>query len=125
MGSAKHINYLGTYAYCSGCIELLDRTGVQIAGKHAVVMGRSNIVGLPVAMLLLGRNATVTICHSQTAGMLPKHAQSLNFFIDLPQKISQADILIAACGQPQIIRKDWIKPGAVGILLSMRYCKRI
>jgi len=89
----------------AGCVELLDRTGVQIAGKHAVVMGRSNIVGLPVSLLLLERNATVTICHSQTK--------------DLKEKVSQADILIAACGQPQIIKKDWIKPGAVVIDVGM------
>lgn len=52
-----------------GCIELLERKGIEITGKHAVVLGRSNIVGLPVAMLLLARNATVTICHSQTKGI--------------------------------------------------------
>jgi len=89
----------------SGCIELLDRSGVVIEGKHAVVMGRSNIVGLPVSMLLLARNATVTICHSHTK--------------DLADKLKQADIIIAACGQPQVIRKEWVKPGAVVIDVGM------
>jgi 5,10-methylene-tetrahydrofolate dehydrogenase/methenyl tetrahydrofolate cyclohydrolase len=84
-----------------GCIELLDRTGVEIEGKQAVVLGRSNIVGLPVAMLLLHRNATLTICHSRTR--------------DLPCVVRQADILIAAVGRPEMVRGDWIKPGAVVI----------
>lgn len=84
-----------------GCIELLDRIGVEIEGKNAVVLGRSNIVGLPVAMLLLHRNATVTICHSRTK--------------DLPGVVKQADILIAAVGRAEMVRGDWIKPGAVVI----------
>jgi 5,10-methylene-tetrahydrofolate dehydrogenase/methenyl tetrahydrofolate cyclohydrolase len=84
-----------------GCIELLDRTGVQIEGKRAVVLGRSNIVGLPVAMLLLHRNATLTICHSRTA--------------DLPSVVREADILVAAVGRPEMVRGDWVKPGAVVI----------
>jgi len=89
------------YVPCTpkGCIELLDRSGVQIEGKNAVVLGRSNIVGLPVAMLLLHRNATVTICHSRTK--------------DLPSVVRQADILIAAVGRAQMVKRDWIKPGAV------------
>ena len=81
-----------------GCIELLDRMGIPIEGKNAVVLGRSNIVGLPVAMLLLHRNATLTICHSRTK--------------DLPGVVRQADILIAAVGRPEMVRGDWIKPGA-------------
>jgi 5,10-methylene-tetrahydrofolate dehydrogenase/methenyl tetrahydrofolate cyclohydrolase len=84
-----------------GCIELLDRTGVEIEGKRAVVLGRSNIVGLPVAMLLLHRNATLTICHSRTK--------------DLPGVVREADILIAAVGQPEMVRGDWVKPGVVVI----------
>ena len=88
-----------------GCIELLDRTGVKIEGKNAVVLGRSNIVGLPVAMLLLHRNATVTICHSYTQY--------------LPGKVVDADILIAAVGRAEIVRGDWIKPGAVVIDVGM------
>lgn len=84
-----------------GCIELLDRMGVEIQGKNAVVLGRSNIVGLPVAMLLLHRNATLTICHSRTKNM--------------PDVIRQADILIAAVGRAEMVRGDWVKPGAVVI----------
>ena len=84
-----------------GCIELLNRTGVTIEGKRAVVLGRSNIVGLPVAMLLLHRNATLTICHSRTQ--------------NLPQVVHEADILIAAVGRPEMVKGDWIKPGAVVI----------
>jgi 5,10-methylene-tetrahydrofolate dehydrogenase/methenyl tetrahydrofolate cyclohydrolase len=84
-----------------GCIELLDRTGVEIEGKRAVVLGRSNIVGLPVSMLLLHRNATLTICHSRTK--------------DLPGVVREADILIAAVGRAEMVRGDWVKPGAVVI----------
>jgi 5,10-methylene-tetrahydrofolate dehydrogenase/methenyl tetrahydrofolate cyclohydrolase len=80
-----------------GCIELLDRSGIQIEGKRAVVLGRSNIVGLPVAMLLLHRNATLTICHSRTQ--------------DLPGVVREADILIAAVGRAEMVRGDWVKPG--------------
>lgn len=84
-----------------GCIELLDRSGIEIAGKRAVVLGRSNIVGLPVAMLLLHRNATVTICHSRTR--------------DLPEVVRSAEILIAAVGRAEMVRGDWVAPGAVVI----------
>ena len=84
-----------------GCVELLIRTGVQIEGKRAVVLGRSNIVGLPVAMLLLHRNATLTICHSRTK--------------DLPGVVREADILIAAVGRAEMVRRDWVKPGVVVI----------
>jgi len=84
-----------------GCIELLNRMGVEIEGKEAVVLGRSNIVGLPVAMLLLHRNATLTICHSRTK--------------DLPGVVGRADILIAAVGRPEMVKADWVKPGAVVI----------
>ncbi len=84
-----------------GCIELLLRTGVEIEGKRAVVLGRSNIVGLPVSMLLLHRNATLTICHSRTK--------------DLPGVVREADILVAAVGRAEMVRGDWVKPGAVVI----------
>ncbi len=84
-----------------GCIELLDRMHIPIEGKEAVVLGRSNIVGLPVAMLLLHRNATVTICHSRTR--------------DLPAVVRRADILVAAVGRPEMVRGDWVKPGAAVI----------
>jgi methylenetetrahydrofolate dehydrogenase (NADP+)/methenyltetrahydrofolate cyclohydrolase len=85
----------------SGCIYLLDQAGVKIEGANAVVLGRSNIVGMPVALLLVGRNATVTICHSRTH--------------DLPAVVRQADILIAAIGKLEMVRGDWIKPGAAVI----------
>jgi 5,10-methylene-tetrahydrofolate dehydrogenase/methenyl tetrahydrofolate cyclohydrolase len=81
-----------------GCIELLDRSDIAIEGRHAVVLGRSNIVGLPVAMLLLHRNATLTVCHSRTP--------------DPGSLVRQADILVAAVGRPEMVRGDWIKPGA-------------
>ena len=84
-----------------GVIELLDRTGIEIEGKNAVILGRSNIVGLPVSMLLLHRNATITICHSRTQ--------------NLPEVTRRADILIAAIGRAEMVRGDWIKPGAAVI----------
>lgn len=84
-----------------GCMVLLDEVGVQVSGANAVVLGRSNIVGLPAAMLLLHRNATVTICHSRTK--------------DLPAVVRTADILIAAVGRPEMVKADWVKPGAVVI----------
>jgi methylenetetrahydrofolate dehydrogenase (NADP+)/methenyltetrahydrofolate cyclohydrolase len=83
----------------AGIIELLDRHRIEIAGANACVVGRSQIVGRPVAGLLLQRHATVTICHSQTR--------------DLPSVTRQADILIAAIGRPAFIRGTYIKPGAV------------
>ncbi len=85
----------------SGCIYLLDQVGVQIEGARAVVLGRSNIVGMPVALLLIGRNATVTVCHSRTR--------------NLPSVVREADILIAAIGKAEMVRGDWIKPGAAVI----------
>jgi methylenetetrahydrofolate dehydrogenase (NADP+) / methenyltetrahydrofolate cyclohydrolase len=85
----------------SGVIELLDREGITITGANAVVVGRSDIVGKPMAMLLLHRDATVTICHSRTR--------------DLAGECRRADILIAAVGRPGLVRKDWVKPGATVI----------
>lgn len=84
-----------------GIIKLLENTGVDISGKEAVVVGRSNIVGKPVALMLLHRNATVTICHSRTQ--------------NLREKIGRADILIAAIGKPAAIKGEWIKQGAIVI----------
>jgi methylenetetrahydrofolate dehydrogenase (NADP+)/methenyltetrahydrofolate cyclohydrolase len=82
----------------AGVIEILKRSEIPIAGKHAVVLGRSNIVGKPMAMLLLQENATVTICHSRTT--------------DLPSITSQADILVAAIGRAGFVRAEHIKEGA-------------
>jgi 5,10-methylene-tetrahydrofolate dehydrogenase/methenyl tetrahydrofolate cyclohydrolase len=85
----------------AGCIELLDQLKVPLKGTNAVVLGRSNIVGMPVALLLVRRDATVTICHSRTK--------------DLPGVVRQADVLIAAVGRAEMVRGDWVKPGAVVI----------
>ncbi len=84
-----------------GCMVLLERAGVTFEGANAVVLGRSNIVGLPAALLLIERNATVTVCHSRTQ--------------DLPGQVRKADILIAAVGRAEMVRGDWIKPGAAVI----------
>lgn len=84
-----------------GCIYLLEQVGVKIEGANAVVLGRSNIVGMPAALLLVRSNATVTVCHSRTR--------------DLPGVVRQADILIAAIGRTEMVRGDWIKPGAAVI----------
>lgn len=84
-----------------GCMILLERAGVQVAGANAVVIGRSILVGRPVAALLLAANATVTIAHSRTK--------------DLAAVCRQADIVIAAVGKPELVRGDWIKPGAAVI----------
>ena len=82
----------------AGCIRMLDYAGIPIEGAHAVIIGRSNIVGKPMAHLLLERNATVTIAHSRTA--------------DLAARCREADIVIAAVGKPELVRGDWLKPGA-------------
>ena len=82
----------------AGCIVLLKKAGAQLEGARAVVVGRSNIVGMPAALLLVKENATVTICHSRTR--------------DLPSVCREADVLIAAIGRPEMIRGDWIKPDA-------------
>jgi methylenetetrahydrofolate dehydrogenase (NADP+)/methenyltetrahydrofolate cyclohydrolase len=85
----------------TGIIELLHRSNVDIAGKHAVVIGRSDIVGKPVSLLLLHRHATVTVCHSRTQ--------------DLPEIAAGGDILIAALGRPGFVRRPFVKPGATVI----------
>ena len=85
----------------AGCMEMIRSTGVSISGKNAVVIGRSNIVGKPAAMLLLRENATVTICHSRTE--------------DLKQVCANADILVAAVGRAGFVTGDMVKPGAVVI----------
>ncbi|PLW82290.1 bifunctional 5,10-methylene-tetrahydrofolate dehydrogenase/5,10-methylene-tetrahydrofolate cyclohydrolase [Kineobactrum sediminis] len=82
-----------------GIMRMLDHYGIEIEGKHAVVVGRSPILGKPMAMMLLQKNATVTICHSRTQ--------------NLPELIAQADILVGAVGRPEFIKADWVKPGAV------------
>jgi len=94
---------MGETAYGSatpaGIMTLLDRYEIAIEGKHAVVVGRSPILGKPMAVMLLNKNATVTICHSRTA--------------DLPALVKQADIVVGAVGKPEFIQGAWIKDGAV------------
>jgi 5,10-methylene-tetrahydrofolate dehydrogenase/methenyl tetrahydrofolate cyclohydrolase len=82
----------------AGIMVLLEKAGAKLEGANAVVLGRSNIVGMPVALLLVRANATVTICHSKTR--------------DLPSITRQADVLIAAIGKAEMVRGDWVKPGA-------------
>ena len=84
-----------------GCMRLLREAGAVLAGAHAVVVGRSNIVGKPMAMLLTNESATVCLCHSRTA--------------DLPDQVRRADIVVAAVGKTELVRGDWIKPGAIVI----------
>ena len=93
----------------SAGIVLLKRSGIPIQGRHAVVVGRSNILGRPMSMLLLHENATVTSCHSQT--------------IDLETFTRQADILIAAAGKPKLIKRDMVKPGATVIDFGVNYAE--
>lgn len=88
-----------------GCLKMLDEIGYDLRGKHAVVVGRSNIVGKPMAMMLLGRSATVTICHSATA--------------DLGAMTRQADVIVAAVGKVNLITADMVKPGAVVLDVGM------
>ena len=82
-----------------GIMRMLEHYQIEIEGKHAVVVGRSPILGKPMAMMLLQKNATVTICHSRTK--------------DLPGLVAQADILVGAVGKPEFIKAHWVKPGAV------------
>ncbi len=84
-----------------GILRMLQTTEIELSGKHAVIIGRSNIVGKPLASLLLNQNCTVTITHSKTVG--------------LPNLTRQADILISACGRPKLVKKDWVKQGAIVI----------
>lgn len=94
---------MGELAYGSatpaGIMRILRHYGIELAGRHAVVVGRSPILGKPMALMLLNAHATVTICHSRTR--------------DLPAIVKQADILVGAVGKPKFIPADWIKPGAV------------
>ena len=89
----------------SGVMDLLAEAGAELEGAEAVVIGRSNLFGKPMAQLLLGANATVTVCHSRTR--------------DLPGVCRRADVLIAAVGRPEMVREDWVKPGAVVIDVGM------
>jgi 5,10-methylene-tetrahydrofolate dehydrogenase/methenyl tetrahydrofolate cyclohydrolase len=84
-----------------GCLVLLDKSGVELRGKSCAVIGRSHLVGIPMARLLLGRDATVTICHSKTT--------------DIEGVVKQADVVVAAVGRAGLVKGSWIKPGAVVI----------
>jgi len=88
-----------------GCMKMLDSIGYDLRGKHAVVIGRSNIVGKPMALMLLQKNATVTLCHSATA--------------DLKAMTLQADVIVAAVGKRNVLTADMVKPGAVVIDVGM------
>ena len=88
-----------------GCMKMLESIGYELKGKHAVVIGRSNIVGKPMALMLLGQNATVTICHSATR--------------DLKAMTLQADVIVAAVGKRKVLTADMVKPGAVVIDVGM------
>ena len=88
-----------------GIMALIDSTGIDIEGKDAVIVGRSNIVGKPMAFMLLKRNATVTMCHSKTR--------------ELAEKVRGADIVVAAVGKLEMVKGDWIKKGAVVIDVGM------
>lgn len=92
-----------TFRPCTpyGVMVMLKETGIELTGKDVVVVGRSNIVGKPMAFMCLQQNATVTICHSRTR--------------DLPAKVRRADVVIEAVGQPEMIKGDWIKEGTVVI----------
>lgn len=84
-----------------GCLELIKRSGIDVSGKRAVVLGRSKIVGAPMANLLTWHNATVTVCHSKT--------------VNLPEVVKEGDIVVVAIGKPELVKGDWLKPGAVVI----------
>ena len=101
--AGKLLNGLSGVVACTpkGAMEMIRRTGVDLSGKEAVVVGRSNIVGKPMAMLLLQANCTVTMCHSRTA--------------DLAAHIRRADVLVAAVGKAKFITADMVKPGAIVI----------
>lgn len=103
LNAGKLLNGLPGVVACTpkGALEMIRRTGVPLAGKEAVVVGRSNIVGKPMAMLLLQQNCTVTICHSRT--------------VNLAEHTRRADVLVAAVGKPRFITADMVKPGAIVI----------
>ncbi|MHB8157542.1 MAG: bifunctional 5,10-methylenetetrahydrofolate dehydrogenase/5,10-methenyltetrahydrofolate cyclohydrolase, partial [Desulfocucumaceae bacterium] len=81
------------------CIELLLRSGVEIKGKNAVIVGRGETVGKPLVFMMLNQNATITVCHTKTQ--------------DLPGQVAKGDIVVAAVGRPKMVKADWIKPGAI------------
>jgi methylenetetrahydrofolate dehydrogenase (NADP+)/methenyltetrahydrofolate cyclohydrolase len=107
VGRPAMVGHFFVPATPAGGLEILKRYHVSLKGKHAVVVGRSNIVGKPMAMLLLRENATVTMCHSRTE--------------DLPAVCRSADVLCAAVGRAKMIKGDWIQPGAVVIDFGVNF----
>ncbi len=101
LGNLVNDNNMLVPATARACLELIKSTGVEIKGRNAVVVGRSNIVGKPTALLLMQENATVTICHSKTK--------------NLKEHTKNADILVVACGKAKLIKKNMVKPGAIVI----------
>jgi 5,10-methylene-tetrahydrofolate dehydrogenase/methenyl tetrahydrofolate cyclohydrolase len=103
IGSVALKGHTPSFVPCTpkGCIEILKREGISIEGKHAVVIGRSNIVGIPLSLLLIKENATVTVCHSKTK--------------DIEKVVACGDLVFAAAGSPCLVKQDWIKPGAICI----------
>jgi methylenetetrahydrofolate dehydrogenase (NADP+)/methenyltetrahydrofolate cyclohydrolase/formyltetrahydrofolate synthetase len=103
MGNLAMNNRTPMFIPCTplGCMEILKREKIELVGKHVVIVGKSNIVGLPLALLLMKEMATVTVCHKET--------------VDIVSHLKMADIVISACGCPQMIKKDWLKPGVVVI----------
>ena len=93
----------------SGCMELIHLSGIQVSGANAVIIGRSNLVGKPLAMMLMGENATVTVCHSRTR--------------NLREITAKADILVSAIGRPEFVTADMVKPGAVVIDVGINRLK--
>jgi methylenetetrahydrofolate dehydrogenase (NADP+)/methenyltetrahydrofolate cyclohydrolase len=89
----------------AGVMRLLDAAGVELKGKRALVVGRSNIVGKPMALMLLERHATVTLAHSRT--------------VNLAEEVGRAEVLVAALGRPELIRGAWVRPGAVVVDVGM------
>jgi 5,10-methylene-tetrahydrofolate dehydrogenase/methenyl tetrahydrofolate cyclohydrolase len=94
-----------------GCLQLLKRYKITLIGKHAVIVGKSNIVGLPMALLLLKEMATVTVCHIDT--------------IDIQKHLKMADIVVSACGQAEMIKKEWLKEGVVVIDVGINHLKDV
>src|SRR3990172_5262571 len=109
MGRLMTGNPLLTPCTPPGIMRMLHSAGIEVSGKEAVIVGRSNIVGKPMAMMLLKRNATVTVCHSKTQ--------------DLPGHVRSADIVVAAVGRPAFVKGDWIKKGAAVIDVGVNRTK--
>lgn len=126
--SSRASNPLFSPCTPSGVIALIDSTGVSIGGKQVVVLGRSDIVGSPVAAMLRRRDATVTQCHSRTIGLQDivspinvTLGKSLTFIPSQRCQIRGADILVSAIGKAQFVKGEWIKPGAVVIDVGTNY----